>query len=241
MTPPAAVDSTGVSDVGATSCCWMSWWLAAGALTLVIALLAAMLPARARLIGLFGLIEGALVGGLLAEVLRRRHGTPGRCVLGVALLCGSTAFGLSSLLWWREFAHSVREEYRIPPPQLLALQMKSQSPTSDSQGFQTLSELQSLRQRFEADPQRTQELESRCSLPGYLVFRLYGVANAARISHRQSVAVAVWMSELVAAGIASLCMVRRQARLSTRLETPATSTAVGLGVDEEKSRASELS
>lgn len=208
---PTDANLSGLSNGDITACRRTSWWLAAGALTLVIALLAAMLPARARLIGLFGPIEGIVVGAFLLETERRWNHARWRCGLGVALLCGGIAFGVSSLLWWREFAQSVREEYRIPSPQLLALQIESQaSQRGHTHGLDTLSELQSLQQRFEADPQRTQELQTRCSLSGYLVFRLYGVANAARIRHLQSVATAVWLGEFAAAGIASMFIVRRR-------------------------------
>lgn len=186
-------------------------WLASiFALTVVVGLLAAMLPARARLLGLFGPGEGLLLGAVITELSRRMNRSATLRALVAAMLCGMSAYGISTTMWWRQFAESVRDEYRFPAPNLLALQLGSPSAV---ESLSNAEELKAIRAQVESDPERARELDVRCSLPGFLVFRCYGVSNAARVSTKQLPAVAFWVCELAASGIVCAYLVRRQLRV----------------------------
>lgn len=181
----------------------------------LIGLLAGMLPARARLIGLFGPAEGALLCLLLVEVLQRMTLNATRAIFITALLCGSAAFALTSALWWREFAVSVRAEFRVPPPNFFASQLSttSESPAQPVDA-EKLHEMKLLQQSFENDPDRAKELAARCSFPGYLVFRVFGIANSERIRNKEPAAIAFWLCELAASGLVCGLLFRRNVRAS---------------------------
>ena len=124
------------------------------------------------------------------------------------MLFRSLAYGITTTMWWRQFADSVRDEYRFPAPNLMALQLG----TASAESMNNVEELKAIRAQLESDPERERELNARCSLPGFLVFRCYGVSNAMRVSSKRLPAVAFWVCEIVASGVVCVLIFRRQFR-----------------------------
>ncbi len=204
--------------------CWRrtAFWCGLGLLASIgIGLLAGFLPARARLLGLFGVGEGLLVGAALAELVSRlRMPRPRlRVLVPTSFVCGLAAFALTTLIGWQSFSRYLLKEYPPPPTNMLALQLqtKNSSPTG--------TEFSEESQEFKRDiddllAAHETELSARRSWPGYLVYRVTGEVSAQNaglvsaqvISERQASAWAKWLGELAATGIAASVMAHRATR-----------------------------
>ena len=195
-------------------------WCGLGLLSCVaIGLLGALLLARARLLGLFGVGEGMLVGAALAEWVSRLRMPRPRVLVPSSFLFGVAAFAITTLLWWQSFSDDLLKKYPPPPTNMLALQVqtKNASPTGTESSEKTQELQRGIDDMFVA---HETELSARRSWPGYLVFRVTGEISAQEagevpahvIAERQTSAWAKWLGELAAAGIAAAVMAHRSTR-----------------------------
>lgn len=187
-------------------------WYGLGLLASVgIGLLAVLLPPRARLLGLFGVGEGVLVGMALAELVSRLRIARPRFLALPSFLFGLAAFGITTLIWWQSLSSDLLKQYPPPPTNLLTLQLQATNPSPTENG--STPETQELARGL-ADMQAAHktELSARRSFPGYLVFRSAGIVPAQVIAKQQTSGWAKWLGELVAAGIAAAVMAHRATR-----------------------------
>ena len=192
-------------------------WCGLGLLSCVaIGLLAALLPARARLLGLFGVGEGLLVGAALAELLSRLQMARPRVFWLASFVFGLAAFAVTTLIWWQSFSSDLLKTYPPPPTNLLTLQRQVKDPSvTDTESAPELD-----RGIAEMLAAHDTELSVRRSFPGYLVFRVarmvsahdVEVISAQVIAERQTSAWAKWLGELAAAGIAASVMAHQSTR-----------------------------
>ena len=161
-----------------------------------------MVPARGRLLGLFGPIEGALLGAVISHWLAP-NGKDSKRAVCLLFLSGALAYGLTSGLWWNQFANDLTDEFRAPSAEALMMQLVAQNKDARSHP-ETAEDMRRLQAAFSSDPERIQEISARVSLPGYLVFRCYGLSNAAKIRDKQLIAIGLWCGELLLAGLAAV-------------------------------------
>lgn len=184
-------------------------WCGLGLLASVgIGLLAALLPARARLLGLFGVGEGVLVGVALAELVSRLRMARPRFLELPSFLCGLAAFTVTTLIWWQSLSSDLFQKYPPPPTNMLTLQLRAKNPLPTGNGATPQSQ-EFDREAADMQAAHKAELSSRRSFSGYLVFRSAGFLSAQGITERQASGWAKWLGELVAAGIAASVMAHR--------------------------------
>ena len=171
-----------------------------------IGLLAGLLPARARLLGLFGVGEGLLVGAALAELVSRLRMARPRYLVPTSFVLGLATFALTTLIWWQSYSSYLLKEYPPPPVNLLALQIQAKSNSLSTAPDELRQGVDDILAAHEA------ELSARRSWIGYLVFRTAGIVSARDIAERQTSAWAKWLGELAAAGIAAAVMAHRSTR-----------------------------
>ena len=196
------------------------WWVLGLLSCVAIGLLGALLPAQARLLGLFGACEGLLVGAALAELVSRLRMVRPRLLVLTSFLFGLAAFAVTTHLLWRSFSNDLLKAYPPPPTNLLRLQLQVKDPSAT--GTESAQELD--RGIAEMLAAHDTELSVRRSFPGYLVFRVAKMVSAQDveaisaqvIAQRQASEWAKWLGELTAAGIAAGVVAHRSTRRNDR-------------------------
>lgn len=188
---------------------WLRWWLLMLVVTATTSVLLGQAPPRLRLFVLLPALEGAVIGALAVAIAQYESLLLRRRMAVVIAFVAISAAGSTSLWWWQQHALSIHQEFLAPPPEMLAMQLQSgaKKPGSPAE----LPSLEEQQQRTElmkqALSERRPELAARESFVGYLVFRVYGPKNSQGIGEHQSRAIALWVSELLAACVAALVVV----------------------------------
>lgn len=188
-----------------------SWiWISLG-VAACLGLLLGQVPSRVRLLGLFAVGEGVLVGLSCGYWAQRDNAA--RCMRSSVLVgaFGVAAFTGTSALWWRQYAHALERDYQAVPPNMLAMQLQSQPPKPGESHKPITPDQQRLGASVMADAfkERGPELEARKSLKGYLVFRLFGLLSATAIADKVPQGYGLWGTEMLLAGIAAVISFRK--------------------------------
>lgn len=212
-----------------------SWiWISLG-VVVCLSVLLGQAPPRVRLLGLFAVGEGLVVGLSCGYWAQRSHAA--RC-LKLSLLVGAlgiAAFGGTSALWWRQYAEALQRDYQDVPPSMLAMQLQSQAPKPGESHKPITPDQQRLGASVMADAfkERGPELEARRSLSGYLAFRVFGVLSASAIAGKSPQGYALWITEMLLAGTAAAISFRKAGmdlqpsrEVGSALESPADSKSV---------------
>lgn len=180
-----------------------SWMVIAVGVAICVSVLLGQTPSRLRLLGLFAIAEGVLIGVSTAYWSQRDRVVRGWRVAIAASLLGAAAFIGTSALWWRQYADGLRRAHQTPPAAMLAMQLQAESKTQSTAGKTTTLEEQKLQTQMMADvlKSRGEELDARQSIIGYLVFRLFGASSAVGIQEKATQGCALWIVELLLAGI----------------------------------------
>ncbi len=215
-----------------------SWiWISLG-VVVCLSVLLGQVPARVRLLGLFAIGEGVLIGLSSSYWAERDHAARSLKSSVLVGALGIAAFGGTSVLWWRQYADALERAYQAVPPNMLAMQLQSDSRKPGEGDRPSTLDQQKLGTNIVADAlkERRPELDARESLSGYLVFRLFGAMTAAAITENAPQGYVLWSTELLLAGIAAAISFRKgsasshsSAQEAAAAEPPADSKTVSEG------------
>ena len=179
-------------------------WLTAGMVVAVLAsTLLALLPARVRLLGLFAVIEGSLVGLVLGRAAQSLKMHYRRTALVGGGIAGALSVMVTSVLWWQNWS-AVKEEVKPKPEAAIAAQMLEQLPEPDDSDPEAVRSYEQSRAHLEAFLQSESD-------PGSRHFGDWLVHRATPLSTNRIAAIGLWGLELMLAGVATGWLVKRQA------------------------------
>lgn len=185
-TPATSESANHVRSKSATIALWL---LAGTAIAGVLALLLSHAPARLRLIGLLGAVQGAACGWLVSQagrVLRMRF----PAVAGAGgFVFGTGTVALTMVLWWQVHAEQLRAAYTPPKGAAMAAAILNQA--GESTDPQTRLDLQEYRRA----------LKSAGALPPDTSFVAYLEFRASSIWQSRLGGQILFATELLLAGI----------------------------------------
>lgn len=161
------------------------------------------LPPRLRLLGIFAIGEGIVIGLCLQRaVWALRINGPLVASLG-GLVAGSLGFVMTCGFWWQTWAQSLAD--KPSPEAALAMQMLSQMQEPEDASFEELQIYREHRASMEAMIEDLKQ-QRRHDFNAWLAHR----ASAVTTGHAP--ATSIWFVELVLAGLASAVLCRNAAQ-----------------------------
>lgn len=152
------------------------WFLGCVAVSVLLGFAAAHAPGRVRLIGLFPIAVGVLLGVVISHLSLHF-----RQKLATAIYVGAVLSGITMTLMYAEsfrmYAADVRNAFSEDPSFMLRASARNQSTSAkdDPQAAEAAEQLQALID--EGDTARKEALDEITSVPNYLQFRVRGLGE----------------------------------------------------------------
>lgn len=183
---------------------FLSWLGVSIVLALLVGVLFSAMPARFRLLGLLGIVQGVAVGALVGQVARPFKLNYAKLAVFGGFVAGAASVAVTAILWWQGWTKRLEQSTKPRPDAAIAAQMLAQMKEPEDADPEQLKAYEESRRQFS-------EFLDAEAVPPETDFAAWLAHRTSSLKTGPTAAVAIGLLEVLLAGAASSLIARAAA------------------------------
>lgn len=190
---------------------FLSWLGVSVVLAILAGVLFSAMPARFRLLGLLGMVQGAAVGAVIGKIARPFKLHYAKLAVFGGFVAGAASVVITAILWWQGWAEQLEQSTKPRPAAAMAAHMLAQMKQPDDADPEQIKAYEESRRQF------SEFLDAEAA-PPESNFTAWLAHRASLLKTGPTEAIAIGLLELLLAGAASSFIARAGANSPFCLE-----------------------
>jgi hypothetical protein len=183
---------------------FLSWFGVSIVLAILVGVLFSAMPARFRLLGLLGIVQGAAIGAVIGQVAKPFKVHYAKLAVFGGFVAGVSSVVMTAILWWQGWTKQLEQSTKPRPDAAIAAQMLAQMKEPKDADPEQLKAYEESRRQFS-------EFLDAEAVPPETDFAAWLAHRASLLKTGPTTAIAIGLLELLLAGAASSLIARASA------------------------------